>query len=420
MKPKYLLLISILFLLLTAISPTSKESKSADDFLQFWTDVKDNYAYFDKKHTDWDQVKTVYLPKAEKAKTRDELVTVFENAIEELYDNHFNLNTNLPSSTRLVPTGLDIWAEWINDKAIITEVRKGFSADKAGIKSGMEIVSINGTPTDQAVNNRIGKCINPIDIEAKNYALKELLAGTYLTQRVLVVSQDGETNTIDLDKESRNLTDHYKYKSLLESRTLDDNIGYIKINNSVGETEIIQLFDDALAQLKDTRGLIIDLRETPSGGNSIVARGILSRFTKVEMPYQKHVLPNEEKEFKIKRSWLEIVSPRGPFTYDKQVVVLVNHWTGSMSEGLTIGFSALGKAKIVGTRMAGLNGAINGFKTTRIEIPYSFPTEQLYHVNGTPRETFTPPYLIDLTDSKYKKIEDPILAEGINLMNEDK
>lgn len=419
MKPKYLLLISIVFLL-TAIIPAGKESKSADDFLQFWTDVKDNYAYFDKKHTDWDKVKTVYLPMAEKAKTRDDLITVFENAIEELYDNHFNLNTNIQSSTRLVPTGLDIWAEWINDKAIITEVRKGFSADKAGIKNGMEIISINGIPTDQAVENRIGKCINPIDSEAKNYALRELLAGTYLTQRVLVVSQDRETNTIDLDKERRNMADNYKYKSLLESKTIDDNIGYIKINNSVGETEVIQLFDNALDQLKDTRALIIDLRETPSGGNSIVARGILSRFTKVEMPYQKHVLPNEEKEFKIKRSWLEIVSPRGPFTYDKQVVVLVDHWTGSMAEGLTIGFSALGKAKIVGTRMAGLNGAINGFKTTRLEIPYSFPTEQLYHVNGTPRETFTPPNLIDLTDPKYKKIEDPILTEGINMINDDR
>jgi C-terminal processing protease CtpA/Prc len=420
MKPKHLLLISIVFLLLTALDPISKESKFANDFLQFWTDVKDNYAYFDNKHTDWDKVKMVYLPQAEKAKTRDELITIFENAIEELYDNHFNLNTNLPSSTRLVPTGLDIWAEWTNDKAIITEVRKGFSADKADVKNGMEILSINGIPTEQAIKNRIRKCINPIDTEVKNYALRQLLAGTYLTQRVLVVRQDGKTKTIKLDKDRKNLTDHYKYPSLLESRIIDDNIGYIKINNSVGETEVIQLFDNALVHLRDTKALIIDLRETPSGGNSIVARGILSRFTTIEMPYQKHVLPNEEKEFKIKRSWLEIVSPRGPFSYDKQVVVLVNHWTGSMAEGLTIGFSALGKAKIVGTKMAGLNGAINGFQTTNLKIPYSFPTEQLYHVNGTPREMYTPPFFIDLTDAKYNATEDPILTEGINILNGDK
>ncbi len=84
---------------------------------QFWTAVKDNYAYFDKKHTDWDKVKSVYLPQAENAKNKDELITIFENAIEELYDNHFSLNTNLKSSTRLVPSGLDIWAEWINGQS---------------------------------------------------------------------------------------------------------------------------------------------------------------------------------------------------------------------------------------------------------------------------------------------------------------
>lgn len=420
MKQKKILFTSIAFLILIAMTSFKHDTKFADDFLEFWTDVKDNYAYFDKKHTDWDKVKTVYLPQAQNAKNRNELITVFENALEELYDNHFSLNTNLQSSARLVPTGLDIWAEWINGKPIVTEVRKGFSADKAGVKSGMEIISINGIPIKQAVNNRIGKCITNIDTEVKNYALRQLLAGTYLTQRVIVVKQNDKTITIDLDEANGNLTDTYKYNSLLDFKTIDSNIGYIKFNNSLGQTDVIHLFDSALYQLKNTEALIIDLRETPSGGNSIVARGIMSRFITIEMPYQKHILPNEEKEFKIKRSWFEIVSPGGSFIYDKQVVVLVNHWTGSMGEGITIGFDALGKAKIVGTKMAGLNGAINGFRTSKTKIPYGFPTEQLYHINGAPRETFSPTNLIDLTDTKYKEMEDPILTEGINISNANK
>jgi len=420
MKRHKIIFTSITILLLTGLTSFKHDTKFADDFLKFWTDVKDNYAYFDKKQTDWNKVKTIYLQQVQNAKNRNELITVFENVLEELYDNHFSLNTNLKSSTRLVPTGLDIWAEWINDKPIITEVRKGFSADKAGVINGMEIISINGIPIEEAVNSRIGKCINNIDTEVKNYALRQLLAGTYLTQRVIVVKQNGTTITINLDQANGNLTDTYKYNSLLEFKTINNNIGYIKFNNSLGQTDVIQLFDSALFQLKITRALIIDLRETPSGGNSIVARGIMSRFITIEMPYQKHILPNEEKEFKIKRSWFEIVSPRGPFTYDKQVIILVNHWTGSMGEGIAIGFDALGKAKIIGTKMAGLNGAINGFKTSKTKIPYSFPTEQLYHINGTPREIFSPTNLIDLTNSKYKEIDDPILTEGINIINENK
>jgi C-terminal processing protease CtpA/Prc len=410
---------SIAVLLLTGCASYKGDTKFADDFLEFWTDVKDNYAYFDKKQTDWDKVRTVYLPQAKNAKNRDELITVFENALEQLYDNHFSLNTNLKSSTRLVPTGLDIWAEWINDKPIITEVRKGFSADKAGVKNGMEVISINGIPIGHAVNSRIGKCINSIDDEIKNYALRQLLAGTYLTQRVIVVKQNGQTATINLDQGNGNITDNFKYNSLLDFKTINNDIGYIKFNNSLGEPDVIQLFDSALYQLKNTRALIIDLRETPSGGNTFVAEGIMSRFIKTEMPYQKHILPDKDKKFKIKKSWFAFVFPRGSFTYEKQVIVLVNHWTGSMGEGIAIGFDALIKAKIVGTKMAGLNGAINRFQTSKTKIPYSFPTEQLYHINGTPRETFTPTNLIDLTNSKYKDIDDPILIEGINVINEN-
>ncbi|HET9278036.1 MAG TPA: S41 family peptidase, partial [Flavitalea sp.] len=339
LKRHKMMLASIAILLLNGLTFCKQDRKFADDFLKFWTDINENYAYFNKKHTNWDKVKTIYLPRAENARNKNELITVLENALEELYDNHFSLNNNLPSSTRLVPTGLDIWAEWIQGKPIITEVRKNFSADKSGIKAGMEIISLNGAAIEQAVNNRIGKCITDIDTEVKNYALRQLLAGTYLTQRVIVVKEHGKTVTINLDKSNGNLTDTHKYNSLLDFKIINDNIGYIKFNNSLGQTDVIQLFDSALNQLKNTQALILDLRETPSGGNTMVARGIMSRFVTKEMPYQKHVEPNNEgKKFGIKRSWLEFVSPRGPFTYDGQVVVLVNHWTGSMGEGIAIGF----------------------------------------------------------------------------------
>lgn len=385
--------------------------------MEFWTVVKENYAYFDNKHTDWNKVREVYLPLAQNAADRKELITIFENAIEELYDNHFSLNTNLNSSTRLVPGGLDICAEYIEGKAIVTEVRKGFSADKAGVKNGMEILSINGIPVDKAVNERIGKCITGIDDEAKNFVLRQLLAGTYLVERIIELKQNGEKIIIKLDKSTGNFNGNYENDSLLEYKIIESGIGYIKFNNSLGEFNVIQLFDNALSELKETSGLIIDLRDTPGGGSSVVARGIMSRFIASEMPYQKHVLPFEEKEFGIKRSWLEIVTPRGPFTYEKPVVLLVNHWTGSMGEGITIGFDALGRAKITGSKMAGLNGAIYSFQTTNTKIPYSLPTEQLYHINGTPRENFVPGNLLDLTDLKYKNTQDPVLTEGINIIS---
>jgi C-terminal processing protease CtpA/Prc len=146
---------------------------------------------------------------------------------------------------------------------------------------------------------------------------------------------------------------------------------------------MIQQFDSALHTLMQTKALILDLRETPSGGNTTVARSIIGRFISKEGFYHKHVLTAEERMYGVKRSWIEIVSPRGK-TYTKPLVILCNHWTGSVGEGITIGFHALKRATIIGTKMAGLNGAIYSYKLPNTGIGFSIPVEKLFHVNGTP------------------------------------
>ena len=90
---------------------------------------------------------------------------------------------------------------------------------------------------------------------------------------------------------------------------------------------------------------------------------------------------------------MEYVSPRGKL-YDKPLVVLISHWTASMGEGITIAFDAMDRAKIVGTRMAGLLGAIDCYQMKETSMQFCFPTEQLFHVDGTPREDFVPEYLM--------------------------
>jgi carboxyl-terminal processing protease len=157
--------------------------------------------------------------------------------------------------------------------------------------------------------------------------------------------------------------------------------------------------------LQNTVKLIIDLTETPSGGNSAVARAIMGRFISKEMPYQKHEA--FETRYKIRRSWIEYVSPLKS-TYSKEVYILVGHWTGSMGEGIAIGFDGIGKAKIIGTKMAGLLGAIEGFKLSQTNIGFQIPTERLYHINGTPREKFIPKYLCGNIYNSWEKVNELI------------
>ena len=60
-----------------------------------------------------------------------------------------------------------------------------------------------------------------------------------------------------------------------------------------------------------------------------------------------------------------------------------------MGEGLAIGLNAIG-ARVEGSRMAGLLGAIYDHRLERSGQVIKIPTERLYAVDGTPREHFVP------------------------------
>jgi carboxyl-terminal processing protease len=326
----------------------------------------------------------------------------------ELYDHHASLSTNTQESQRLVPSGTDVWAEYKNGKPIITEVRKDFGAYKAGLAEGAELISVNDIPVEAAIRKFLPLSLKKPSIEAKNYALRLLLAGKHSEQRKLVVKQDGTTKVLYPDKPVNMLKD-FQYPGILETKTYDKT-GYIKINNRLWDNNLIDAFDSALNQLLNTKALILDLRETPSGGNTTVARAIMGRFISKDGYYQKHELTAEEEQYGVKRSWIEIVSPRG-VQYTKPLIVLCNHWTGSVGEGITIGFDALKRATIIGTKMAGLNGAIYSYTMPNTGIGFSIPVEKLFHVNGTPRENFYPGIIV--SKPRGNTGEDVILSTAI-------
>jgi len=390
MKKKALILL-LLFFSVKAFSQNFSSKQYKEDFDFFWNTVNDNYCYFNKKPIDWKKLRSIYQPQIDTVSSRNAFVGVMEKALYELYDHHCSLNTNTPYSRRLVPTGADIWVEFANGHAVVKEVRRGFGADKVGIRAGMEIIAINGQPVDEAIKPFLA---HTPDIEARNFALRLALAGDHITKRKITVKSNAKVTDVFPDKDGMML-ENVQYPAEVGSGKIGS-IGYIRINNFLFDDGIIAKFDSVLNGMLQQRALIIDLRETPSGGNTTVARAILSRFITKEHFYQKHELYAEEKQTGIKRSWEEIVSPRGK-AYTKPVVVLADHWTGSIAEGITIAFDGMKRATVIGTELARLNGSIESVEMPNTHIRFNLPTERLYHINGQPRELYKPTIEVDVT-----------------------
>jgi carboxyl-terminal processing protease len=399
------LFVSCAFCLKVSAQQSFSKEQFTADFDHMWSGLRDNYAYFDTKASDWNRVRELYRPMLIGVRSRNDFVTLLEKVLDELYDNHTSLNTNLNSSSRLVPTGLDLWAEWVRGRAIVTQVRHGFSAEQAGLRPGMEIISINGMPIERAVAGRLPKSLTSIRSDARNWALRAVLAGTHDQPRVVAVKNAKESvNRYRLDLPAHNLVDTYQYVPKVEWKMLSGQIGYIKINDLIS-AEIVPQFDSALEGIRHSSGLILDLRDIPRGGNTDVAEPIMGRLIQRRMRYQQ-VVPLREPAYG------KEVSPRGPWTYKAPIVVLVNRWTASMGEGIAIGLDGMKRATIVGTRMARLNGGIFNLELPNTKIGVTYAGEKLNHINGKPREDFVPPMLVDLTDVRFRRIKDPIFETG--------
>lgn len=409
----------ILFASLSTIPALAQQDTAGyyrKDFDVFWSAIRDEYSYFSKKRTDWEKVKQIFATQVDTVSSRNSFVHILEKALYELYDHHCNLNTNMPGSYQLVPTSADIWAEMIRGKAVITEVRARSGAESCGIRAGMEIVAIDHIPVQQAIQTLQPQSLKGHDDEADAFCLRLLLAGDHIHPRTISIRINDRIMEYFPDTGGK-INEHIRYNGMLETKRFGET-GYIRLNNCLYDNALITLFDSVMISMADTRGLILDLRETPSGGNTSVARAILGWFISQEHFYQKHEYPAEERQTGIRRSWVEIVSPRPGKYYGKPLVILVDHWTGSIAEGITIGFDAFRRPNtwIIGTTLARLNGAVYSYELPGSGIGFSFTAERLYHVNGKPREAFVPEILLDLTGMKTKENEDVFITAALRCL----
>ncbi|MCU0251223.1 MAG: S41 family peptidase [Vicinamibacterales bacterium] len=378
--------------MLVAVAPSAVPAKGQDfltaeqraaDFAGFCDFVGESYAYFDLKATDWARVCAHHAPQAAAATRRSEYVAVLERALAELYDAHAHLGTHTPRSFRLVPSQTDLFARWQDGKAIIAAVRAGSGAEAAGLRPGMEVMALNGESIQAAVQPIEPEFLSRDDASARDWALQVALAGRHdqAVTRLLARVDDG--------RRLFEFVPHYPEPgSTLSSRAIGG-VGHLRIHDALGQQALVQAFDQALAELQDTRALVIDLRDTPSGGNSAVARGIMGRLVTRMLPYQRHELVSEFRENGVRRVWAEYVAPRGTPCL-KPLVVLVGRWTGSMGEGLAIGLHATRGAAVLGQPMAQLLGAIGQKVLPHSSIVVRVPVEKLFHVDGTPREAAVP------------------------------
>jgi carboxyl-terminal processing protease len=346
-------------------------------FMEVWRKINSKYCYFGEKKIDWERARSIYGPLATLANNNDEFKTIIGDLLRELYDPHTHV-FNTPIGTPRWPI-YDIFGQMRGENIVVSAVQAGSSAFDAGVKTGDIILEIDGIDAHEARRKFTPKSLVEFDLAAQEFAINQALAGNVGMPRTIKISNDGNIRDVPILLKSRD------QKADIESKIIEGNIGYVAINSFANDSAIAE-FDNALDRLQATNGLIIDVRNN-GGGDTAVARPIMGRFISSRKPYAKM---SKRAGTGLGNMWIETVNPRGPFMYDKPVVVLCNHWSASMAEGFPMGMRAIANAKIIGTRMMGLGAAVYTHHIPIIDLSFQYSAEPVYDVNGNSRSNLIP------------------------------
>ncbi len=348
--------------------------------------INETYAYADRLPGGRFALTDFLEAEAAAVKTERDLLAFAERAVLLLADHHAITGSSFANSWAIVPSYADLWVE--RDGAVyrVTSVRPGSPATEAGVEPGMLLTAIGIRTTQEAVD-AFWRDLGTTSAEWNaGFAARVLAAGRRNRDRDLTFAgSDGGIVRLTLPS---------LYEAGQDDR-LEVSVGTsgdaltLKINNSLGQSGTVAAFDNAMAAASPNQKILIDLSETPGGGNTNVARGIMGWFAREPTPYQMHALPAEQRATGIMRSWIELVSPRAGKYHGGPVEVRVGRWTGSMGEGLALGLRELG-ACVSGEPMAGLLGAITDIPLGDSGLIVKIPTERLMSVDGLPREDFVP------------------------------
>jgi len=400
---------------LVAAAPASGPADArarGEDFDTLWRALDAGYADFDRDgRAAWKAARTAWRPRAVHAATTRGFIAALEGAIGTLHDDAVTLSRRTPDAPRRVPSESDIRARWSGDGARVEGVRTFGDADVAGLRPGDVVLRIDGRDAAQAVRALAGE---DAGTGARDRALDRLLAGPRFGALRLDVRDARGTRSVAI---ARGAATGTSAPPVLAHRVGDRrDLGYLRLRPAPGASTaadtraLLRELDAALAALRGTRGLILDLRETAGPASRAATAAILARLAPAGAAWQA-------REMRDGRRIVDRV-PEGTRPYAAPIVVLVDYWTEGEAEALAAGLREAAGARLAGTPTAGLAAATRTITLPHSRIVLRYPGERTLEPDGAPRKALRPDIAVDLAAPSGGP-GDPILYQGLKAFEPD-
>jgi carboxyl-terminal processing protease len=316
-----------------------------------WTTVNERYYDAKLNGVDWRAARSKYETAILASKSDDEYWELLDKMTGELKDSHTRVNGPKQAQQQRDQETHSLGVGFIqmDDALVVNSVHAESDAFWAGVRVGMTILSIDGEPALV----RYKRLMNEVRDSSTPWARvrganRKISAGDVGTS-VNMTFMRGDGSEISATIKRR------KFRAPPEtvSRVLPSGFGYVKFSNFLDGLE--GSVTAGIAGMKDTPGLIVDLRNN-GGGSLMMANNLINRFL-ADKTKGSRILTRTGKPITI--AFIPMIkldtelSGSGAAAYTKPLVILTNENSASASEVFSATLQDLGRATVIGQRTCG-------------------------------------------------------------------
>ncbi|WP_028376773.1 S41 family peptidase [Leeuwenhoekiella sp. MAR_2009_132] len=381
---------------------------------KYWNAVHYFFPYKYLTDEDWSKILKEYIPVFLKVKTRPEYELTVLKLIGEINDTHaspggysgFDLDKLRGDSYA------PIRVRFVEEQLVVTHYYIKELKDSLDIKIGDVITQIDNVPVEEIVQN-LNFLYPASNNETKLRDITNDILRSSKKKAVVKYISNKIEKEIELDLYPKSSLDlkWYDYDGENTYRILDGNIGYINLQ-MLTDSQIPKLKE----LLKDTKGIIIDIRRRPFG---FFYNSLGSYFVSKPTPFVKVTYGNINNpgEFNFQNDYEILPSSE---TYEGKLVVLLNEDTQSSSEWATMAFKVGNNTTLIGSHTAGADGDISDLNLP-FEITTYFSGIGVYYPDGreTQRIGILPDIEVKPSIEGIRQGRDELLEKAIEVINNE-
>lgn len=381
---------------------------------RYWNMIAYFFPYRYAIGEDWQPVLAEFIPQFAAARTDEQYRLAALALIARIHDTHANIYGSDKILAAYKGTfNVPVQVRFVEGQAVVTDFFHEILGPATGLQKGDIILAVDGVKVADMVTARLP--LTPASNEPtqlRNIA-RDLLRGNS-EKATLLVRRAGRDFPVVIARVqpvqlNLALNDGTPDPKAPFWKLLPDNVGYLSLG-TIRQAEL----PAAMAQLKNTKGLVIDIRNYPA---EFVVFSLTKYLSSKSVPFVRFSVPQPTYPGMFLSTPTIAVPGTKDVPYAGKIIILVNELSQSQSEYTTMALRAVPGAKVVGSTTAGADGNVS-----TIILPGNISTMitglGIYYPDGgeTQRVGIVPDVVVQPTIAGIRAGRDEVLEKAVELI----